>query len=501
MLTMITSSQTPATSSANPSKASSSAPAIAPARPAPALDLSKLLWTRGLDRNHDLGPAIVEGTLPDDLRGTLYRNGPGQFEVFGTSYKHPFEGDGAVTALRLGDGAPRAGSHIHDTAGLLEERAAGKALYGFNAPWLRRIANGLRGKDKNTANTNVMWWNGRLFALMEGAKPTELDPRTLATIGETDLDGVVVSMFSAHPHRSARRRTTYNFGLKVGRKMGLCLYALPDDGPARMIGTIPLDGAYMVHDFIATDDHLVFFVAPARINVPRALLNIGDFTSFVGWKPELGTEVIVVPIDDPARMVRFHTEAFFQWHFTNAYTRPGAAGEIVVEYVRYPDFQSFYDLGGIDHGGPSTDALALGRYHRAVIDVAHKAMRSEMMFDGSCEFPRVHPAVEGAPHRFAWMSRGDLDGIARFDATTGAVVEHRVGPHQRVSEPIFVPRAGARPGDEADGHVLSLCYDGARDESFVAVYDGARLADGPVARVWLGYAVPITFHGIWVPAA
>ena len=61
-----------------------------------------------------------------------------------------------------------------------------------------------------------------------------------------------------------------------------------------------------------------------------------------------------------------------------------------------------------------------------------------------------------------------------------------------------MPRAGAT--DEFDGHVLSLCYDGARDESFVAIYDGRDLAAGPTARVWLGYAVPITFHGIWVPA-
>lgn len=125
----------------------------------------------------------------------------------------------------------------------------------------------------------------------------------------------------------------------------------------------------------------------------------------------------------------------------------------------------------------------------------------ERLADESCEFPRVHPGVEGAAHRFAWITLGDLGGVGRLDVETGALAAHRLGPHQRGSEPIFVPRAGASPADEADGHVVVLCYDGARDESFVAVYDGRRVADGPVARVWLGYAVPITFHGIWVPAA
>src|SRR5207248_2482238 len=198
-------------------------------------DLTALLWRRSLRGDRPFGHATVEGRLPDDLRGTLYRNGPGLYESVGKRYAHPFGADGAVTALRLdGDGA-RAASKIHDTIGLAEERAAGKALYGLGVSWPRRVWNGLRGRDKNTANTNLMWWNGRLFALMEAGMPTELDPQTLATIGATDLDGVVASWFSAHPHRSARRRTTYNFGLEVGRHMKLHLYALPDDGAARRL--------------------------------------------------------------------------------------------------------------------------------------------------------------------------------------------------------------------------------------------------------------------------
>lgn len=133
-----------------------------------------------------------------------------------------------------------------------------------------------------------------------------------------------------------------------------------------------------------------------------------------------------------------------------------------------------------------------------MLDLGARTLESEQVLADTCEFPRVHPAVEGASHRYAWMTLGDLDGLGRLDATTGALVAHRVPADQRVSEPIFVPRAGAT--DESDGHVLALCYDGGRDESFVAIYDGLRLADGPVARVWLGYAVPITFHGVWVPA-
>ncbi len=52
--------------------------------------------------SHGFEPLRLEGQLPDDLRGTLYRAGPGLFERFGTKLAHPFEADGAVTAVRLG---------------------------------------------------------------------------------------------------------------------------------------------------------------------------------------------------------------------------------------------------------------------------------------------------------------------------------------------------------------------------------------------------------------
>jgi all-trans-8'-apo-beta-carotenal 15,15'-oxygenase len=39
-----------------------------------------------------------------------------------------------------------------------------------------------------------------------------------------------------------------------------------------------------------------------------------------------------------------------------------------------------------------------------------------------------------------------------------------------------------------------------RDRAFVAVYDAARIPDGPVAKIWLDHHVPITFHGSFVSA-
>jgi len=38
----------------------------------------------------------VTGRIPKELRGTLFRNGPGLLEVYGTPLVHPIDGDGMV---------------------------------------------------------------------------------------------------------------------------------------------------------------------------------------------------------------------------------------------------------------------------------------------------------------------------------------------------------------------------------------------------------------------
>jgi all-trans-8'-apo-beta-carotenal 15,15'-oxygenase len=452
-----------------------------------ATDLHTQMWTEDLPREHGFEPLEIEGTLPAELRGTLFRNGPGQFGQFGRRYTHPFEGDGAVTAIRFADGRAHGAAKLTESTGLAEERAAGRLLYSLAAPWHRRVRNSLRGRYKNTANTSVVMWQGRLFALMEAAKPTEIDPRSLATIGETDLGGVVTSFFSAHPHRVESRKAIYNFGLTYGRRTRLHLYELPDAGAARELTAIDLPGPPMLHDFIATATHLIVFLSPVRVDVPRMLLQVGSFQELFRWRPELGTEIICVPIDRPTEVVRFTTDAFYQWHFANAFDR---GTQLVVDYVRYDAFDSFYEIGALGEG-KLTAPLGAGRAHRAVIDLHARTLRSEPLHDLSCEFPVVAAGRTGVEHAVTYAAIDDLRGIARYDAA-GTVIRHDLPDTQRASEPVFVPRGTA----EDDGWLLSLCHDGPSRRAFLAIYDARR----PIARAWFDHQVPITFHGTFAPS-
>jgi Retinal pigment epithelial membrane protein len=39
-------------------------------------------------------PELISGTVPTDLEGSLFRNGPGATELFGQRINQPFDGEG-----------------------------------------------------------------------------------------------------------------------------------------------------------------------------------------------------------------------------------------------------------------------------------------------------------------------------------------------------------------------------------------------------------------------
>ena len=456
-----------------------------------------------LSREHGFEPARVEGQLPEALRGTLYRNGPGLLELFGRRYSHLFEGDGAISAVRFEGGRALAAARVIQSAGLVEERVAGRHLGSFAAAWPTRVVRTSRGRMKNTANTHVIPWQGGLYALMEGGKPTRLDPDTLDTLGETDLGGVIGGAFSAHPHRVHSRRALYGFGLSYAKQTTLSLYELPDAGRARRLAELPLPRPVMLHDFIATERHLVFFVSPIQLRVWRLTLALGTFSDAFRWAPEDGTEVIVVPIEAPADARRFRTDAFCQFHFAGAF-EDGA--DIVVDYVRYPDSSLLGALGdGLGLTWTDSSRHVLGSLHRARVTPSSERLESAPLISTTCEFPQIARARAGARYRHLWVqSQRTIDGvlrhqITRVDTEGGTEQHHLLGPGEHCSEPVLAQPGAVdaeTSGPETAGWVLALVFDSFSAKSHVLVLSADTLEE--VARVELEQAIPLTFHGSWV---
>ena len=56
------------------------------------------------------------------------------------------------------------------------------------------------------------------------------------------------------------------------------------------------------------------------------------------------------------------------------------------------------------------------------------------------------------------------------------------------------------PQSEDDGWLVGVFLDYVRGLTGIAVFDARHVADGPVARAWLEYPLPLAFHGEFSPA-
>ena len=71
----------------------------------------------------------IEGEIPSELNGTLFRNGPGLSDVNGQEIAHPFDGDGMIVKIAFKNGRAHFSNRFIRTEGFLKEQAAGKILY------------------------------------------------------------------------------------------------------------------------------------------------------------------------------------------------------------------------------------------------------------------------------------------------------------------------------------------------------------------------------------
>ena len=158
-------------------------------------------WAAGYDSqleetSYEIAADDIVGKIPVGLVGTLFRNGPGRLFRGGQAYSHAFDGDGMVCRLTMrADGSAHFANAFVRTEGFVAEEAAGKVLRRNTFGTQRRggaLANVGDVFQKNVANTNVIWWGGKLLALWEAGQPYRLDPATLATLDVDLLGGALI---------------------------------------------------------------------------------------------------------------------------------------------------------------------------------------------------------------------------------------------------------------------------------------------------------------------
>lgn len=447
------------------------------------------------DELTDVACEVVRGALPDDLTGTYLRNGPNpRFPPIG-SYTYPLDGDGMVHAFTCGGGRARYRNRYVRTPSMAAEEKAGHALWGGVmtpiVPSADVVGPELAAKPfRDMPDIHIVRHGGRLLALSEGDQPFALND-DLRTAGPWSFSGSLLQGMCAHPKIDPVSGDMVVF--RYGFDAPLLSWAVIDARGAVTRGPEPIeiDASYMIHDCAITEHYLVLFVCPLRF----------DFTGndVLRWEPERGTRIAVVSRNVAGGEVQwFHTDAFWVWHFANAYEiRDTDGGRIVIDYPHW------------SQPGFGQAAHATGGVRRMVLNIAKGSVSIEQRDDSLCEFPRIDDRRLGRPYRYFHAAAKDptspgglgvWNALRRYDLQTGTVTERHMGK-QAVGEAIFAPRAGADTGDENAGYLLTYVYDTERLDTHLLILNAADIAGEPVATLRMPRRVPFGLHGSWIQGA
>jgi 8'-apo-carotenoid 13,14-cleaving dioxygenase len=419
----------------------------------------------------------IEGQIPAELNGLFLRNGANPIGKLEPINYHEFAGEGMVHGVSLKNG---------------------KALWYRNR-WVRgntvREALGesdigsLVGANDFAANTSVIGFAGKLWALVEaGAYPIELD-RELKSIRRNNFFGTLPGAFSAHPKLDP----------KTGELHALCYswdtwdyvqyVVVGANGRVRRTENIALPGMTMLHDMGLTQKYAIVFDFPVLLDLP--MVESGHPIPF-RWNNEYNARVGLMPREGSATDIQwFEVTPCYAFHVVNAYDVEG--GSVVMDVCRYERTFARDRYGSLGDALPTLDRWRLdprnGRVTETRLDDRHQ------------DYPRINPKYLSLPYRYAYLTMFGTGisyaGSIKHDLVAGTSLVQNYGEQCSASESVFVPRQEAQSED--DGWILTFVYDGSTNTSDLVILDALDFTAAPVAKVRLPQRVPFGFHGDWVP--
>jgi carotenoid cleavage dioxygenase len=448
-----------------------------------------------------------DGELPAGLRGTFYRCGPDPrfAPLLGDDIN--INGDGMVTMFRFGAGYVDFASRYVRTEKFKLESTARRSLFGmYRNPYTSDPS--VAGRDATTANTNVFFHAGRLFALKEDGLPHELDPDTLETRGRCDFGGRLQSRtFTAHPKLdpSTGELLSHGYEARGLATRDISLQVLSGQGELVREEFLLAPYASFMHDWAVTAEHFIFPVTPTTADDARMRAGGAHWMFQAGLDAYFG----ILRRDAPAADIRwFKVPNCSLGHVLNAFHD----GDRVYVDIHVSERNQFPFIENSD-GSPFDRERAVPRLTRFMFDLADKADRHtrETLYADFMEMPIVDPRYALHPYRRGFAAVLDRDKplntmgtigfgwntIASLDLATGGIKRHYVGDNNSTGEPCFVPRA---PGAaEGDGYLIAAltCFD-PMPHTRLIVLDTQDIEQGPIATIHMPLRLHGAVHGNWV---
>ena len=454
----------------------------------------------------------ITGTIPTALKGSVFRNGPGNFERGGERFKHVLDGDGLISRFSIdgSTGRARFASKFVETPFFKEEAEADQVLHRNtfgtqpDGGWVSNVG---RIALKNPANTHIaVSWGGKCLALWEAALPSRIDPATLNYVGVETFDGagdfpdgsLTVTTgsrqvdaavgagvaFTAHPREDRKRNRMVGWtwaAPMVGTELAITICEWDATSGKLLHSTEEsLPSPIAPHDFALTDNWYIYVLNAMELKLAPFVLGL---TGPVGALLTTGEGAVIRLVPRPdgnaahREPITIQTDdPYFAIHHATAFeevaSSDGDAGATIkVLTAAWPKVNAgpfLGDWGGdvplYDDGKINPTQLlesTIQVYPQAsYLPKALATVERTAVVGGACiDHPHVDPRFDGdARVRYVYMSYCNPEGNsgsppigwARYDRLTGETLIWKAPPKNFCEEVVVIPRPAAEGEPETD---------------------------------------------------
>ncbi len=443
----------------------------------------------------------VKGTIPGWLNGTLFRNGPGTFELANEAYRHWFDGLAMLHKFVIADGRVTYSNKFLHCAAYDEAMATGRVRYSEFAtdPTRSRLGKIFAVFDQritDSAKVNLAKIAGKYLALGETSKQLEFDPKTMDTLGVFYYEKRYKQhITTVHPQFDFAENTVYQLVTRFSRVSHYRFLRIFSDGRTEVVGEIPVSQPSYLHSFGLSPNYLILTEYPLVVQPLALLFQIKPFIENFKWQPKRGTVFHIMERATGKVIARIKTDPFFAFHHINAFEQ---GEELVVDMNSYPDaevIKAFY----LDRMRRPDYEIPFGDLRRYRIDLKAKTIRQEILSDECLElsnFDYQRHQFDGN-YRFVYgvsvnkqKRQGFYNQLVKFDLQGGQTKIWFDG-HSYPGEPIFVGMPYRTKED--DGVLLSVILDEQTERSYLIILDAESMQE--IARAEVPQAILLGYHG------
>lgn len=440
----------------------------------------------------------LEGQVPEWLTGVLIRNGAAKFEIGKEEYQHWFDGLAMLHRFAFDKGEIVYTNRFLRGKTFLAASRKKRIVYPEFATNPRvslphRVLLNATGQYTDNASVNVAKVGDSFLALTETPPRVEFNPVNLKTRGQFRYqDRVGGHLTTVHPHYDYKNHEVINYITKFSLTSTYNIYRIKEGSTTRKVfATIPVKQASYMHSFGMTENYVVLTQFPLFINHVRLLGSGGPFVDNLSWKPEYGTNFLVVSKDRGNVIGKFKTDPFFAFHHINCFEKDGT---VIVDLNAYKD--SSIIRGLYLHKLRGDFLLPTPEMRRYYLDLGSGEVTDEILSQDFVEFPRLNYRQSNTQdYRYVYgLSDQDSNGfpvkLVKFDVKTKEAKQW-FRENNYPGEPVFVPTPRAEGED--DGVVLSMVLDTDKRLTYLLVLQADTFTE--LARAYLPFPVPFGSHG------